>query len=176
MNSPDSAQTVFEGPWDATITPLDTCGIVQLEGEKRARVVESDDPLAEAVIANYRTWWQRGKGASEDPVFWKRQSSILFDTVAVYLAFATDHCVMEDLPIRNTDDGFTREEAGASVVHCATDWRDLGGGRRSAGGTVDVFLSVEQGETGLPGIGSGALSVAQRNSLRRAPDLRNWAL
>ncbi len=127
VNSPDSAQRVFEAQWDVTITPLDTCGIVQLEGDKHRRVVESDDPLAAAVIVNYRTWWLNGKAAADDPDLWRRQSSILFDTVAVYLAFANDLCVMEDLPVRVTDDGHTRVEEGAPTVHCATEWKDLGG-------------------------------------------------
>jgi inosine-uridine nucleoside N-ribohydrolase len=126
VNSADSAQMVFEAPWDVTITPLDTCGIVQLEGERHARVVESEDLLARAVMSNYETWWTNGKAGAEDSDLWRRQSSILFDTVAVYLAFANDLCVMEDLPIRVTDDGYTREEAGAGIVHCATDWIDLG--------------------------------------------------
>lgn len=126
VNSVDSAQTVFEAPWDVTITPLDTCGIVQLEGEKHTRVMESDDPLAAAVIANYQTWWLRGKAAADDPDFWKWQSSILFDTVAVYLAFSEDLCVMEDLPVRVRDDGFTRVEEGSRSISCAMEWKDLG--------------------------------------------------
>ena len=126
VNDPRAAQTVFDAPWPVTIAPLDTCGIVQLEGEKHQAVVESDDLLAKAVMANYATWWMRGKGAESDPELWKRESSILFDTVAVYLAFAEALLEMEDLPVRVTDDGFTRIDNDAKVQRCATAWKDLG--------------------------------------------------
>lgn len=124
VNNPESAQAVFRAPWDVTITPLDTCGIVQLEGEKHATVLDSGDPLAKVVMDHYQVWWQRGK--VDNPDLWRRQSSILFDTVAVYLAFSNALCVMEDLPIRVTDDGYTLEDEGGRPTRCATDWRDLG--------------------------------------------------
>ena len=127
VNDPKACQVVFDAPWPVTITPLDTCGIVQLEGEKHRRVVESDDLLSRAVMANYATWWMRSEAAGKDPDLWKRQSSILFDAVAVYLAFSEDLLSMENLPVRVTDDGFTRIEEGARSTHCATSWRDLGG-------------------------------------------------
>lgn len=123
VNDAKAAQVVFEAPWPVTFTPLDTCGIVQLKGEKHRRVVESDDPLAKEVISHYATWWPRGK--VEDADLWKQQSSILFDTVAVYLAFAEDYLKMEDLPVRVTDDGFTRVDPGAKIQRCATEWKDL---------------------------------------------------
>ncbi len=126
VNDPKACQAVFAAPWPVTITPIDTCGIVQLEGDKHRRVVESDDPLARAVIANYRTWWIKGKAAAKDPKRWTRESSILFDTVAVYLAFTEETLEMEDLPVRVTDDGFTRIEDGARQTRCATEWKDLG--------------------------------------------------
>ena len=54
---------------------------------------------------------------------------MLFDTVAVYLAYATSLCTIEALPIEVTDDGVTRiaAEPGehASRVACAVHWKDL---------------------------------------------------
>ncbi|MHC4539458.1 MAG: hypothetical protein ACYS74_06720 [Planctomycetota bacterium] len=32
---------------------------------------------------------------------------------------------MEKLPIRVTDDGYTRIDEGAKVIDCATEWKDL---------------------------------------------------
>ena len=51
-------------------------------------------------------------------------SSILFDTVAVLLAFSEEMLVMEDLPVQITADGFTVIEQGAKTIRCATDWLD----------------------------------------------------
>jgi hypothetical protein len=35
--------------------------------------------------------------------------------------------MMEDLPVKVTDDGFTRIEDGARSIHCATAWKDYPG-------------------------------------------------
>ena len=55
------------------------------------------------------------------------RSSVLFDTVAVYLAVTTDLCKMEKLGIRVTDDGFTRIDPQAKVLDVATEWKNLDG-------------------------------------------------
>jgi len=112
-----ACQKVFTAPWrEMVITPLDTCGIVRLKDRKYRCVCSSADPLTQAVIENYRIWL---KGQPDE------RSSILFDTVAIYLAFAEDLLVMEDLGIRVTDDGFTIQDPKAKTIRCATEWKDL---------------------------------------------------
>ena len=51
-----AARAVFTASWPMTITPLDTCGLVQLTGENYRKVADSSDPLARAVIENYGIW------------------------------------------------------------------------------------------------------------------------
>ena len=113
-----ACRQAFTAPWDLTITPLDTCGLVQLGGARYARVRDSRDPVAAAVIENYRIWSKHGAAA-------EKHSSTLFDTVAVYLAFSRDLCQMESVGLRVTDDGFTRCDASAKQIHAATEWKDL---------------------------------------------------
>ena len=115
-----AARAVFTAGWDMTITPLDTCGIVSLDGDRYQRILDCQDPLTRAVIENYRLW----EIAKDRPPIVDRASSILFDTVAVYLAFADDLLVMEDLGIHVDDQGYTRIGSSAKVVHCAAEWRD----------------------------------------------------
>lgn len=50
-----------------------------------------------------------------------RVRAMLFDTVAVYLAFSEELLVMEDLPIRVTDDGCTVVDENAKRLHVAVD-------------------------------------------------------
>lgn len=120
-----ACQRVFTAPWDMTITPLDTCGLVQLKGDKYARVRGATDPVAAAIVENYRLWALHG-----DPQGGARAaqtaSSTLFDTVAVYLAFRQDLVKMEDLGIRVDDQGFTIMDAGAKKMKVAAAWQDLG--------------------------------------------------
>jgi inosine-uridine nucleoside N-ribohydrolase len=118
VNHTKDCQKVFTADWDMTITPLDTCGIVKLEGEKYRSVYECKDPLTQALIENYRVW---AKYSPES----EYRSSTLFDTVAIYLAFSEELLVMEKLGIRVTDDGYTVIDEDAKVINCAMDWRDL---------------------------------------------------
>jgi inosine-uridine nucleoside N-ribohydrolase len=120
-----ACQAALTAPWDITLTPLDTCGLVTLTGEKYRRVRDSQDRIAADIIANYRLW------AAADPKspanLADERSSTLFDTVAIYLAVRQDLCVMEKLGIRVTDDGFTVIDPQAKQMNVATGWKDLGG-------------------------------------------------
>lgn len=120
-----SLQQVFAAPWDCTITPLDTCGMVRLKDEKYRKIARSDDPWLRALLENYRVFLPLAPfiepGTHPD-----KNSTTLFDTVAIYLAYDEDFVEMEDLPLRVTDDGYTviDSEAGRNV-HCAMGWKDL---------------------------------------------------
>lgn len=120
---PGACQTVFTAPWDITITPLDTCDKLGLSGDKYQQVFKSADPIASAIITNYRLWADaRGMGSPEG---FPTRSTTLFDVVAVYLAYSQDWCGMEQLGIRVTDDGFTIEDPTAKKMSVATTWKNL---------------------------------------------------
>jgi len=116
-----AAQQVLSAPWEITITPLDTCGLVTLEGERYRRVREAADPVASTIIQNYRLW-SRSNNTQDDA---ERRSSVLFDTVAVYLAFSQDLCEMERLGIRVSEDGYTLIDPQAKPMNVATGWKSL---------------------------------------------------
>jgi inosine-uridine nucleoside N-ribohydrolase len=118
-----SCQVAFAAPWDVTITPLDTCGIVRLEGKKYRAVRDCRDPLVQALIENYRIWTEHCQWAHDIDA--ETYTSVLFDTVAIYLAFSEELLVMEKLPIRVTDDGYTVVHDDAKLINCATDWKNL---------------------------------------------------
>ena len=120
---PESCRTVFTAPWkDMTITPVDTCGVVRLAGERYRRVRDCREPLTAAVIENYRLWAKHH--SAHDP---ETQSSVLFDTVAVYLAFSTERLTMRRMGIRVTDDGLTVPDTQAPQMNVAVEWTDLAG-------------------------------------------------
>ena len=131
-----AAQKVFTAPWKMTITPLDTCGIVQLKGQKYQKVLKGNSPLTRALMENYRAWYKQGilnknKDLSEAEVN-KRvdekvnsSSTTLFDTVGIYLGMSEKLVKTESLGVRVTDDGYTRIDNKAKVINCATEWKDL---------------------------------------------------
>ncbi len=132
-----AAQKVFTAPWPMTITPLDTCGLINLGGEKYQRILKTDSVITRNLLENYRQWFKDGfrdrNNLSESDVAREvdgklnSSSTTLFDTVAVYLAVSHDLAEMKEVPIRITDEGFTRVENGAKRVNCAVKWKDLDG-------------------------------------------------
>ena len=123
--APKAAQQVLSAPWEITITPLDTCGLVTLDGDRYARLLKSNDPVVRTILENYRLW----SSGQKDPTVAERHSSVLFDTVAVYLAFTHELCRMENLGIRVSDDGFTLIDEHAKRMEVATGWNTLDGYR-----------------------------------------------
>ena len=117
LNDIPACRQALTAPWPITITPLDTCGRVRLTGRNYAAVRASSDPLMRAVIEQYHMWL-RGQS---DP----GASSILFDTVAVYLAFSRELLEVRRMGISVTDDGFTRPDPGGREMDVAIDWKDL---------------------------------------------------
>ncbi len=114
-----AARAVFAAPWDITIAPLDSCGTLVLKGERYAAVENSKNPLAATVIANYHDWANYDKHP-------KGHSSVLFDTVAAYLAFDESLCVMKTYTLVIDDKGATVPDPKGRPVHCAMDWKDRG--------------------------------------------------
>ena len=119
-----ACQRAFTAPWDITLTPLDTCGIIDLTGDRYAQVRDSKDRIAAAIIENYRHWSVAQNKGQPTKVADER-SSTLFDTVAVYLAYTEQWLKMERLGIRVDDAGFTRIDPAAKLMNVATEWKDL---------------------------------------------------
>ena len=95
--------------------------MVNLSGKRFETLKESRDPLARAVVENYRVW-KNAKTADEI-----HASSVLFDTAAVCLADPGSRPLMklETLPISVTADGFTRIDPAGTKMAVATEWNDL---------------------------------------------------
>jgi len=114
----EAAQAVFAAPWDITMAPLDICGELQLKGDRYRAVADAGTPRANVLVENYDAWKNRKR-------YGEFESSILFDTVAVYLAYDNAYCRMETLNLIVDDEGYTRvNDEDGRPVHCALDWND----------------------------------------------------
>jgi inosine-uridine nucleoside N-ribohydrolase len=117
-----AARKALLAPWRKTvITPLDTCGLVRLAGVRFQALKKSRDRLIAALLENYRIW------AQKESVDALTESSVLFDTVAVYLALPSPkpHIEMEQLTINVTSDGMTVVDSTGARMAVATAWKDL---------------------------------------------------
>ena len=117
-----------QGAWRKITTILATeifRHAARLTGANYQKVRRSEDPWLKALMENYETWLPLAPfiKPGTDPA---RLSTTLFDTVAVYAAHSEDLLIMEDLPVRVTDDGYTViDERQGRMVRCATGWKDL---------------------------------------------------
>lgn len=119
------AKKVFAAPWlSAAITPLDTCGLVVLRGQNYATLRESKDPMVQVLLENYRLWAAHGKPAGQPE---PSASSVLFDTVAVYLAQPgpKPFLDLESLNILVDDKGMTLINPAGARMSVATAWKDV---------------------------------------------------
>ena len=126
--NPAAARALLAAPWrEAILTPLDTCGRVQLSGERYARVRGSSDPLLRGLVEAYGIWCRNRDWCAKDPEYVAKKSSTLFDCVAVYLAISRDLVKTETTGVRVTDEGVTVPDPAARPLVWATEWRDLAG-------------------------------------------------
>lgn len=119
-----SAQRTFAAPWDFTLTPLDSCGDVHIRDDRLAQLRNSDQPLTRAVIANHDGWFNTIDWPITKMIDPAVSSSILFDTVAVYLGFTTELLQMETLNLLITDDARMLEDERGQPMQIATGWQD----------------------------------------------------
>jgi inosine-uridine nucleoside N-ribohydrolase len=126
---PAAFRAAMAAPWiDVLLTPLDTCNFAVLEGENYHRIWSAtSDPMLRALIENYCFFAPRVTWMHCD--FFATRSTILFDSVAVYLAYSETFVEIETVRFNITDDGFTiRDEAsGSYTARVALRWRDLAG-------------------------------------------------
>ncbi len=136
VRNPADLGKVLAAPWlSRTITPLDTCSQVRLDGPNYQRLFERpDDPVLQALFENYRCWREVHEVFRGDPA---QVSSILYDTVAVHLAASRDFLNVDPMHVLVTDDGFTRPDPTGSPVDVAISWCDLPGFRRHL---VDILI------------------------------------
>lgn len=112
------------GEWkEFLITPLDTCGLVVLEGENYQKIRNSESPMLKALMENYYIWKDLVTWTTVDYI--ERKSSTLFDTVAVYMAYESKLLEYETVKISVTDDGYTVRDPNGKAVQAAMHWIDL---------------------------------------------------
>ncbi|OGV50898.1 MAG: hypothetical protein A2X49_05645 [Lentisphaerae bacterium GWF2_52_8] len=117
-----AAQTVFAAKWKSiTITPLDSCGSVKLKGDSYGKLVKSKKPLVKDLIENFRIWAKAGCFKA-DP---EKETSILYDTVAIHLAYSKEFLEMQEMHLIVDNEGFTRHDPKGPLVNVALNWTDL---------------------------------------------------
>lgn len=114
-----AARKIFEANWkDIVITPLDTCGRIRLKGDLYQSIRDVNDIVLKTLIENYEIW-----SGKKDMT----ESSILFDTVAVHLAYSSEFLSVKNMNIHIDDNGYTVLDEKAKAIKCALEWTDMHG-------------------------------------------------
>lgn len=122
--NPAAAQKTLSAPWkEMLITPLDTCDQAIISGENFQRIRNAGDPLLDAVLENYRVWAPLVPWQSIDNI--EERSSVLFDTVAVYMAYSLETLQMETMRLSVTDEGRTVRDDAGTEIQVAIGWTNL---------------------------------------------------
>lgn len=122
----DACRTVFESDWTVHITPLDTCGNIILSGNEYSLLENQiqNNPIIRNIFENFIIWV---KNSHQKRLLKEKRTSVLFDTVAIYLAFSHDNLKIQELPIEITNDGFTciaEDEKKIKKINVAMEWID----------------------------------------------------
>ena len=118
-----ACREVFQAPWEKTITPLDTCGNIVLSGLLYERILKCDNLIVRSIKENYEIW--KKKIIPKLLMAKKNETSILYDTVAIYLGFSEELINIEELTVEVTDRGSTQISEKGNLIRCATSWKDV---------------------------------------------------
>ena len=118
-----ACREVFQAPWEKTITPLDTCGNIVLSGKLLERITNCENLIIKTIKENDEIW--KRDIIPRLIMTKKNETSVLFDTVAIYLGFSEELLNIEELKIEVTDRGLTQISNRGNLVRCASSWKDV---------------------------------------------------
>lgn len=101
-----AAQTVFQSDIPLVVAPLDATSMLALNESQRAKIFSANTPLTHQLQALY--------------AMWDKPTPVLYDPVAVTLAFEEDFCKFQRLDISVNDRGMTTVGKGKPNARVAT--------------------------------------------------------
>jgi inosine-uridine nucleoside N-ribohydrolase len=116
---------ILAADWNKTITPLDTCGDIILDGERYKKIQNRNSKLTDAIMEAYRQWYKAQNWIDPNKINPAISSSILYDTVAIYLALNGDLLQIDEMPLVINDTGGTivNQNEGRPVM-VAIKWKN----------------------------------------------------
>ena len=136
-----AAQKVFSSAWrSVTVTPLDSCAKVFLCGNWLEKLSNHNSEAVRELGKHYLAWLHiydcDGTRPLDNTPIPFEQTSKLFDTVAVYLAYSEEFLEMSDRSIVIDDRGFMLDSPSGLPCRMATGWRDLDKFRQHLADTI----------------------------------------
>lgn len=118
-----ASKVVFSANWkEFTITPLDHCGNMTIDGELYQQLFHSHQAIPKTILDCYKKWLIFHKSSEH----YETESSILYDTVAIHLAFTDKYVIFDDMNLVVDDVGFLRKESWGKSIRVALTWSNIG--------------------------------------------------
>ena len=118
-----ASKVVFSANWkEFTITPLDHCGNMTIDGELYQQLFHSHQAIPKTILDCYKKWLIFHQSSEH----YETESSILYDTVAIHLAFTDKYVIFDDMNLVVDDVGFLRKESWGKSIRVALTWSNIG--------------------------------------------------
>ena len=118
-----ASKVVFSADWkEFTITPLDHCGNMTIDGELYQQLFHSHQAIPKVILDCYKKWLIFHQSSEH----YETESSILYDTVAIHLAFTDKYVIFDDMNLVVDDVGFLRKESWGKSIRVALTWSNIG--------------------------------------------------
>ena len=82
-----------------------------------------NNSIVNLIKENFKLWVKKRR--LTNLINEEQRTSILFDIVAIYLAFSEELLNIENLKIEITERGLTQISDKGKNIRCATSWKDL---------------------------------------------------
>ncbi|MCC5841028.1 MAG: nucleoside hydrolase [Opitutales bacterium] len=140
-------RALLAAPWRSLcLLPLDVCIDAVLAGERYARIRACADPLIRACMENYRIWARRVDWMTVD--YEETRTSILFDNLAVTLAYDERYFAFEEIRCLVTEEGLTLDHPDGRPLRAAGAWKDLEGFLDHLAGRLGACEKFASGKSG----------------------------
>ena len=127
----DAYRRALGSRWKPSIAPTEICYEAVLRGARWDRFRRSENPVAQMILRDYQEWFDANGGWSPDVALFDftpaDQSSWLWDTVAVAMAYGSNCIGTETLLLEMTAESIVQQSPTGHAAVVATAWLDLEG-------------------------------------------------
>ena len=124
---------MYTAGWNVTITPLDTCGTVQLSGPSYLNYLMGSSRIAQTLAQAQLYWTRQTKGGTDI----LKTTNIWYDSVATYMVVNPALLEFTTLNVEVTSDGYTVISPSGTPITCALNWQDY----NEAEGVYEAWLA-----------------------------------
>lgn len=123
---PKETHHVFNSGIRITISPLDTCAFIHLDGDRFQQIMQSPQPVNKTLINCTRLWYAN-QDFLKQPIDIKKETSILYDIQPIHTAISDEYLEFEEITVKVRYDGAIIKDPEGISIKASLIWKDLEG-------------------------------------------------